>query len=200
MRRNGFTLVEILVVLVITALVSTLLFQALAQVYRLHERSGAQLTQSQGGAMRVDWYRQLLQGLQTDYADGEHVFKGMQDRLQGLTATALNVDGAIVQSFELAVNTSSARGGELIYQVGQQRLVLLDWAQPGEARFAYVDDGGTEYPQWPPQLTGRTEPAPQLPSAILLKIPGDEGMRVLVAVPRGSRDAQLRQLMPADTP
>jgi general secretion pathway protein J len=197
MKRNGFTLVEVLVVLVITSLVSTLLFQALSQVYRLHERSGVQLTQSQAGVMRVDWYRQLLQGLQSDYADGPQKFRGSADRLQGLSATALNVNGGEAQWFELVI-ASSARGGELSYDVGASHMALLDWAQRGSASFAYLDDAGQEFAQWPPEMSGSTEVKPQLPAAILLKLPGAEGPRVLVAVPRGTRDARLRQLNPQD--
>ena len=88
--ERGFTLVEVLVVLVITALIASLLLQALSQVYRLQARFGAQIDQSRGGEMRADWFRQLLQGLQPDYADGRGRFSGVSNRVEGLSATALS--------------------------------------------------------------------------------------------------------------
>ena len=75
-RISGFTLVEILVVLVIVGLISSILLQALDQVYKLQGRFGVQLAQSQQGTMYTDWFRQVVQGLQTDYPDAKGIFKG----------------------------------------------------------------------------------------------------------------------------
>lgn len=190
---RGFTLVEVLVVLVITALVSTLLFQALAQVYRLQERFGEQLAQSRTGAMRVDWYRQVLQGLQTDYADGKQRFAGQALRLEGLSATPLMESGGAPQWLTLEVVASAAGGGELRYGVGSRLLPLLQWSTPGSASFAYLDDAGAEHAAWPPQAAGVW---PQLPAAVLFRWPTREGADVLVAAPAGTREAKVRAMPP----
>jgi general secretion pathway protein J len=177
---RGFTLVEVLVVLVITALVSTLLFQALAQVYRLQERFGEQLGESRSGAMHADWYRQLIQGLLTDYPDGRQRFSGGPRRLEGLSARPLSQE-----------ITQAAGGSELRYSAGPQRLALLRWSGAGRSEFAYLDDAGTEHAVWPPQAGGDW---PQLPAAVLLRWPARAGQAVLVAAPTGSREAQQRAL------
>lgn len=188
---RGFTLIEVLVVLVITALVSTLLFQALAQVYRLHERFGEQLAQSRAGAMRVDWYRQVLQGLQTDYADGKQRFVGDARHLAGLSATPLTESGGAPQWLTLEVAADTSVGGELRYSYGSRSTALLQWSSPGRAEFAYLDDAGAEHAVWPPQASGVW---PQLPAAVLFRWPKREGADVLVATPAGSREAKIRAM------
>ena len=198
--QRGFTLVEVLVVLVITALLSTLLLQALAQVSRLQARFGAQIEQSQGGAMRADWFRQLLQGLKPDYADGPQRFTGGSDRIEGLSSTGLSVAGGAPLSFALEIRSGDARGGQLSYRAGAAQLELIRWNGGGRAEFAYLDSAGAEHAQWPPaslDLTMglRRATPPQLPAAVLLKWPSDAGGRaVLVAVVRGDPEAMRRSL------
>ncbi len=199
-RRSGFTLVEVLVVLVITALVSALLFQALAQIYRLQGRFGEQLLQSQGGAMRADWYRQLLQGLSADFVDGKEKFSGKADQLQGLTATAPGVSagGPRWMTLSIVPSSTATQGGSVRLRSGDEEVVLFEWSARGRAEFAYLDDDGAESPQWPPLTRGNVRlgaeapPPAQLPAAILLKLPTDEGRQVLVAVPRGGREDRIR--------
>lgn len=188
---RGFTLVEVLVVLVITALVSTMLFQALAQVYRLQGRFGEQLSQSRMGAMRADWFRQVLQGLQTDYPDGKQRFAGSSQRLEGLSATALVEGGGAPQWLTLEVAPATGGGSELRYTAGSRQVVLLQWAGSGRSGFAYLDDAGAEHADWPPQEAGKW---PQVPAAVLFRWPAREGSDVLVAVPAGDRDAKVRAL------
>lgn len=188
----GFTLVEVLVVLVITALVSTLLFQALAQVYRLQERFGVQLSQSRSGVMRADWYRQIIQGLQTDYEDAPRRFSGQSNQLTGLTSTPLATSrgGSQWVTLELAE-------GQLRYRAGDQRATLMTWAGSGAAEFAYVDEAGLEHTQWPPSLG---KPVSQLPAAVLLKVPQLTGRLVLAATPVGMREARVRPFVLGGSP
>ena len=196
--QRGFTLVEVLVVLVITALLSTLLLQALAQVSRLQARFGAQIEQSQGGAMRADWFRQLLQGLKPDYADGPQRFTGGSDRIEGLSSTGLSTTGGAPLLFTLELIPGATGGGELRYRAGAAQLQLISWKSPGRAEFAYLDAAGSEHAQWPPASLaasiGRVPTSsPQLPAAVLLKWPSDAGGRaLLVAVVRGDLEAQRR--------
>lgn len=205
--ERGFTLVEVLVVLVITSLVSALLFQALAQIYRVQGRFGDQLAQSQGGAMRADWYRQLLQGLQADYADGKQKFTGASDHLAGLTATTPRVAGGAAEWIELRLvpSDTSSQGGDVRMKTSLGEVVLLTWSGQGRAEFSYLDANGAEHPQWPALLRASVLAADastqqQIPAAILLKLPGQDGLQVIVAVPRGEREDRLRPVFGGATP
>lgn len=195
---RGFTLLEVLVVLVITALLSTLLLQALSQVYRLQARFGSQIDQSQGAAMRADWFRQLLQGLKPDYADGPRPFAGGSSRIEGLSSTGLSATGGAPLEFTLEILSGAAGGGRLRYRAGAAQLELISWKGDGRAEFAYIDGAGAEYAQWPPaglapSAVRTPVPLPQLPAAVLLKWPSDAGGRaVLVAVVRGEREPRRR--------
>jgi prepilin-type N-terminal cleavage/methylation domain-containing protein len=201
-RPSGFTLVEVLVVLLITALVATLLFQALAQTYRLQARFGEQLTQSQGGTMRVDWYRQLLQGLQANFSDSTKKFSGTSQSLEGLSSSAPSVVGGAMAwiRLDIASDESPGLGGHLKLVTNGQEVKLLSWPMGQRAEFAYLDEEGVEHDQWPPLFrtnalknTGAGMTA-ELPVAILFKQPIAGGRRVLAAVPLGGRDAIPREL------
>lgn len=216
MNSRGFTLVEVLVVLVITSMVSALLFQVLAQVGRVQSRFGEQLSESQGGAMRAEWFRQVVQGLQAVEADDPQRFEGQARRFVGLTRTGLQDQAGAPQFVALELQASrQGLGGSLRYSlaVGEApATVLLDWTGAGAADFVYLDSSGSEYSQWPPapgqyrplagvKDLGRSFAAeevnptpPQLPSAILLRWPGPRGRSVMVAAPRSSLEAVPKRL------
>ena len=87
---RGFTLMEMLVVLVITSLAAGLLMQASTQVLGLQARLNAQLDGLRGPALGADWLRQVVQGLQPDYDDGANRFRGSARGFAGLTTNALS--------------------------------------------------------------------------------------------------------------
>lgn len=217
MKPRGFTLVEVLVVLVITSMVSALLFQVLAQVGRVQSRFGEQLAESQGGAMRAEWFRQVVQGLQPVEADDPQRFDGQPRRWVGLTRTGLQALPGAPQFVALEIVPAvDGLGGVLRYAPvspdGSPGTTLLSWTGRGAAEFVYLDSSGVEYSQWPPapgqyrfdpgvKDLGRSFTAedaratpPQLPSAILLRWPGARGRAVMVAAPRASLEALPKRL------
>ena len=191
--RSGFTLVEVLVVMAITALVSTVLLQALSQVYLLQTRFGEQLTQSQSGAMRVDWWRQVVQGLEPDFGDGKRLFSGRSDRMEGLSTQGLGTEPEGPKAFALEMGN-----GELRYLAGEQVTSLLRWTAGDRAEFAYLDGTGQAHSQWPP-ASARSD-APQLPAAVLLRHSSSVGEVVLLATPRGARESRVRAFRLGATP
>lgn len=216
MKTRGFTLVEVLVVLVITSMVSALLFQVLAQVGRVQSRFGEQLAQSQEGAMRAEWFREVVHGLQVVEADNAQRFVGQRQRFVGLTRTGLQARAGAAHFVAVEVReTPKTPGGEVrVAQApsGEQATTLLAWAGSGTAEFAYLDSNGVEYTQWPPapgqykalhlpqDLGGgfTAQPAnpvpPQLPATVILRWPGSRGPEMMVASPRGSLEAVPKRL------
>jgi prepilin-type N-terminal cleavage/methylation domain-containing protein len=170
----GFTLVEMLVVLLIVGMVSGLLFDGAAQLMGMQARLERQLTKLRGEAMRADWLRQVVQGLQPDYADGKQIFKGSPRGFSGLTTNALSSGYSALQPFEVTLTHDKAsnrmvlRYGNVSNTSALNTSVLLSW--PGErGSLRYLDDRGGAHEQWPPSLGL----SPQVPSGIALEAESD---------------------------
>ena len=187
-RSQGFTLIEILVVMVLVALVSGVLFQALSQAYRLKERFGTELFNVQQGQMAADWYRQSVNGLYPDYPDGDNVFKGSAQEFSGLSTNPLSEDYGVVTPVRWKIQGQRANGvSSLVYVTDKQETPLFSW-RSDEARFVYLDDQHEPHDQWPPAV-GKF---PQLPSQIQVHSKeGREPLR-LVASPMGPANPLLR--------
>ncbi len=163
--QPGFTLVEMLVVLLIVGMVSGLLFDGAAQLMGMQARLERQLTRLRGEALRADWLRQVVQGLQPDYADGKQIFKGSPRGFSGLTTNRLSASYGALQPFAVTLTHEAADDSMLLsYGSGSKVTVLLSWPG-GRGRLGYLDDRGEAHEDWPPPL-GLW---PQLPRAITLE-------------------------------
>lgn len=177
----GFTLVEMLVVLLIVGMVSGLLFEGAAQLMSMQARLERQLTKLRGEALRADWLRQVVQGLQPDYQDGEWHFKGSPSGFSGLTTNPLSAGYGAMQPLAVTLTHDAAHNTMLLrYGNEGNAPVLLSW--PGnQARLRYLDDRGEAHEDWPPPL-GRW---PQLPRAITLEGGRDGTPWLIAAAPFG---------------
>lgn len=188
-KARGFTLVEMLVVLVLTGAIVAILTQALGQVFRLQSHFGAELFNTQQGEMYTEWFRQSVNGLLPDHPDGPEKFKGAEKEFQGLTLAPLDTSSEALQAFawSLAFDPKSGET-QLQYSSGEKAVVVLSW--PGNSgRFVYVDEKDETHDAWPP-FSGRW---PQLPKAINLEYRDTDGPRVIVAVPKGPHNALPRR-------
>jgi general secretion pathway protein J len=196
-RSPGFTILEMLVVLIIVGFVTSILFQALDQVYKLQSRFGVQLAQSQQGAMYTDWFRQVVQGLQTDFPNGKEVFKGSETEFSGVTTSPLSASyGASTQVTLTLQYNISEEATELLYGANAQSMKLSSWPGRRSGRFIYVDAKGDQHDTWPP----RFDLWPQLPNSILLEVQQDAEPQLIAAVPRGSLEAKVATAEMTGTP
>jgi len=184
----GFTLIEVLVVMIMVAMISGVLFQALERAYRLQERFGVTLFNVQQGQMVSDWYRQTVQGLYPDYPNGASVFQGQEQAFTGLSTNPLNEDYGIPTAITWKLRSQPQTGMvELVYVDKMQETPVLIW-RAKEARFVYLDAEHTSHDSWPPRLGL----FPQLPRQILLQT-SDAGERItLSASPMGPATPPLR--------
>lgn len=176
---RGFTLLEMLVVLVITSLVTSVLMGGLQHVLWLQERFGAEAFDAQQGAMQSAWFRQTLNAMMPDRDKGPHAFRGESRECEGLTIAPLDLPEGTLAPFawRLKFDATSART-QLLYGTADDAPEILSW--PGNAgAFEYVDANGEAHEAWPPFL-GRW---PQLPSEIRLHRGADTPL--LIAVPKG---------------
>ena len=182
-QSRGFTLVEVLVVLVITGLVSTILFQGLAQSVRVRRSAGIELVRVQRDDMKTAWYRLIVNSLAPDEPDGGHLFKGGPTSFDGLSTAGvgLALDNTAPITVTLAIDAASDTTAVRAGSVELLRLPGTDYA------FRYVDDAGPASEVWPRRTL---DPTKQLPGAIWIvdtqRRPTSE---TIVASVVGPRDA-----------
>lgn len=182
LHQTGFTLIEMLVVLLIVAMAGGLVFEGGAQVMGMQARLEGQLSQLRGLSLRADWIRQLVQGLQPDFQDGAQIFKGSPHGFSGLSTNPLSGDYGGIEPFTLSLEQDRIHGEmTLRYGTKPDAPAILHW-QGDRGGFHYLDDKGEAHEDWPPPL-GLW---PQLPSAITLEGGGDVTW-LIVATPAGPR-------------
>ena len=184
----GFTLIEVLVVMVLLALIGGVLFQALERAYRLQERFGTTLFSVQQGQMASDWYRQSVQGLYPDHPNGAGIFQGKPQEFSGLSTNPLNADYGIptLITWRLRVEPGN-NSSELVYVDKGQETSILNW-RGNAARFVYLDDKQVPHNTWPPSL-GQFA---QLPTQIHVETPKTTEIFPLLASPMGPTTPPLR--------
>lgn len=183
-KSRGFTLVEILVVLIITGFIVAILLQSLHQVFRLQTHFGSEIFHTQNGAMYADWFRQSINGLMPDYMDGKHKFLGERRQMSGLTLSPADQEIGVLVPFAWRLEFDSRSGQTGLYYGNAEEklpaLPILSWQGNG-GRFIYIDAENEPHDSWPPFL-GKW---PQLPSSIYLESGVAGQLRLIVAIPRG---------------
>ncbi|OFW21010.1 MAG: hypothetical protein A3H27_10490 [Acidobacteria bacterium RIFCSPLOWO2_02_FULL_59_13] len=178
---RGFTLVEILVVLVITGFIVTILLQGLNQVFRLQDNFGAEIYRTQRGAMLADWFRQTINGLIPDYSDGGNKFRGESRQMSGLTLSPLRPENGALTPFVWRLQFDRQSGqSRLHYGAEPTDPVILAW-EGDFGRFIYIDANDEAHDNWPPFLGAW----PQLPKAIYLESRDRAQQFQIVALPKG---------------
>lgn len=182
--QRGFTLLEMLVVLILTGMITGILMQGLYQVFRLQTHFGRELFNTQQGGMYTEWFRQSVNGMMPDYPNGKHKFKGSSREFGGMTLSPLNTGTEALLPFAWHLKFDPNTGQtQLQYGPEENAPVVLAW--PGNSgKFVYFDAKDEPHDDWPP-LLGKW---PQLPKAIYLENQNSDEPRVIVAVPRAQEN------------
>ncbi len=177
MKSRGFTLVEMLVTLVVVALVSGLLWQALATVAQLEGRLERTRSLTNDDQLRRAWVEQALSGVMTG-ADGDPTkFSGGTQRLSAFT-TMPPWPGSLGPELMTLELDGDRQDQRLMARRPGAEAPLELWHWKGAAgQFAYLDSSGKWHEHWPPR---GAKQADALPSAIRLR--GPIGGPVLVPI------------------
>lgn len=184
---RGFTLLEVLVVLVITGLISAMLIQGLSVMLNVRNSIASNILDLRSIILNRNIILQPLAGIIPDYVDRPHVFRGSRETMQGLTIRSIDQQNGVPRPFRLFFQRDGASGlSALVFQTeGLQPHVLGVWEGPGGS-FAYRDVTGAWQENWPPP---NDNVAPQTPWLIQVNtgIPGSEEVFAFVASPHERR-------------
>jgi len=182
--QGGFTLIEVLVVLIIVGSISGVLFQALEQAYRLQERFGTELFRVQQGQMAADWYRQTVQGLLPDDPGGPNVFHGEAREFSGLSSNPLGDQYGAPTPITWKLRDDQQSGTtELVYVEDDHETPILSW-RGNQAKFVYLGPAQNPHDTWPPLGLST-----QLPKQIQLWAEDAGEPVTIVASPMGPTEA-----------
>lgn len=139
-------MLETLVTLVIVGLISALLMGMFGQALRL-QRYGALLDAFHERALAEAWFRQSVAGLIADHRKADHVFRGTEEDMRGLTLAVLDQTPGIPEpvTWILKRRGDSTR---LIFQSLRHRWGIRSWRD--RVTFRYRDVSGTWHDHWPP--------------------------------------------------
>jgi len=149
-KESGFTLIEVIVVLVMTSLISAILMQALSLVLDTRFRIRNALIDTETLALQKSILTHPLSGVIPDYFDGPDRFAGESSRMRGLTLTPLHGTSGAPTGFGIAMQYNASTGmTELTYlERGFDPVKLAEW--PGDTgSFSYRGKSGAWSRNWP---------------------------------------------------
>lgn len=186
---RGFTLLEALVVLVITGLVSVVLVQGFGLILAARTSAQNKLVAIDEAVVEANLFLEPLRGILPDYPNQPHIFSGEPQRLRGLTARPLQARPGAPTPFTLTIDyDASSNRSVLTYQEENAQPVALGSWEGSEGAFAYRDRTGEWQGVWPPQSDPQ---APQTPWLIRLE-KGSGFPRNMVASVSGAHQRTLR--------
>ena len=193
-RAQGFTLVEVIVVLVIVALISGTVLAAFERVLDVRLRLAAFLDGTDTPNLIAGWFRESVAGLIPDVPQGSGEFKGTARRFSGLTLAPLNgmsgVPTPVVWQLEFKDDTGRTY---LTYQAAADpRMTIASWPDDrGDIQYCTADLNC--YDTWPPP---RRRVA-QVPTLIRLDIVKGAAPWAILASPQNDREPAVLPAPPA---
>jgi general secretion pathway protein J len=186
---SGFTLIEMLVVLIIVGMVSAIIFSSYQRVLDIRMRLVAFLDGTDAPTLVAGWFRGSVEGLLPDQKDGADVFAGTPRRFVGLSTAPIDGTPGVPTriAWELVFDAASARTALTYRDATAAPLTLASWAG---------DRGGLRYcgpalactDSWPPPNETGGETVSQLPALIILEAVRGIDDWPVAAAPQSARD------------
>lgn len=158
---RGFTLLEALVVLVITGLISVVLVQGFGLLLSARTSVQDKIVAVDEALVEQNLFLEPLRGVVPDYPDRPHMFIGEPQRLHGLTARPLQARAGSPVPFTLTITYErQTNRTSLTYQEDNTEPMIIGSWEGEKGAFAYRDIAGAWRDTWPVQ---DDQKAPQTP-------------------------------------
>ncbi len=151
-RNRGFTLLEMMVVLVLVSLITVLLMQGFSFVVGLQERIRQQLVQIQDIELREQWFRSVVRSFHRGRNADDAQFTGNSEQFSGLVLQPLINDTGMPTKVYWAIERD---GSEFILTYQEDQLepaTIMRWTTESP-EFRYMDDSGNLTNTWPPNIS-----------------------------------------------
>ncbi len=175
-RQRAFTLIEMLVVLVITSLLVTVIMQGFGYSMGLYQRVQATQKNAYSEVLAYNWLRETL-SQQVAARPGSHGLDGQRQEL-----TTYSFQPLVQQPGTRALinwQVLQEPGAlQLQYEEAGQQFLVYEWPE-STGEFEYLDVKGNWHPVWPVE---KADP-PHLPEAVRLQVhTGSETRNYVVVV------------------
>jgi prepilin-type N-terminal cleavage/methylation domain-containing protein len=201
-RVGGFTLIEMLVVLIIVAMISAIVVTSYQRILDIRVRLAAFLDGVDAPTMIAGWFRGSVEGLIADQKGGADVFAGTSQRFTGLSVAAIDGTAGVPTriDWELAFDPVASRTALSYRRDDRAAMMVASW--PGDrGQLRYCDPRLVCSAYWPPanQLGSQqlgTGTASQLPALIILDAVRGTEEWPIVAAPQADRDPRPKPRVP----
>ncbi len=177
--ERGFTLIEMIVVLVIASMALMLGFQSLTQWQHAQDALTRVTASNRSLGLVESWWRASAT---SETAVLDSPFKGSTDSFQGFSISPVFGTAGATTETVWRLRTPKPDGDGILLELeegGQQHLFELSGVR--SARFSYVSGDGRTSDQWPMTL-GKGEEDTNLPALIQLSLEGDDGQPIAIWV------------------
>lgn len=183
--QAGFTLLEMLVVMVIVSLVAGIVLTSYERILDIRIRLAAFIDGTDAPTLIAGWFRESVEGLLPDQKDGADVFVGTPRRLSGLTVAAIDGRPGVPTPMTWEIKFDGAtRRTSLTYRNGTAKpMVIASW--PGDrGTLQYCGPTLACADHWPATDEGSS----QLPALVVLEAVRGDAIWPVAAAPRAIHD------------
>ena len=148
--EQGFSLFEVIVVLLIFSFVSVLTLDASSHLARVFNRLDALRQDIATERFSAEWLRSAVKSsVAVDRGDLNHVFFGTNRTLKGTTIQPVFGESGELSPFSLEIVAAEAQTYIEYRQTGFEPIKLL--RQDEDMVFTYVNGRGVRFSDWPPE-------------------------------------------------
>lgn len=168
-HQKGMTLLELLVVMSLLALVTSLLIQGFGSALQTYERVQRKHNQSVPLELGYKWFSTTLAGTQAELDEPRH-FHGDSQSFTGTTHQPLLGEPGQVSFFSWRLRRANDQSLQLTYnQPNQVEWVIANWPPSSQGRFIYRNLQGAPTQQWP-DINDPKMADGRIPGAVLLEV------------------------------